>query len=358
MRRALALAFAALLAPLAFQMGACAKSGESDAGPGGGGIDLSTGGAGGIDPDAACALYEEQAVSKPVNLYVMFDKSSSMAGNKWDAAKAGLAAFLDDPKSAGVRVALNFFPRDPDQTPACDQMAYAEPEVPFDVLPDNAGPMKAALDAEQPDGFDTPMWPALGGAILKGIETAENNPGENSAVLLVTDGKPEGPAATCAGVDPEDPQEVANLAAAGLAFDPSVVTYIVGLPGVDQAAANLIAQAGGSDAAILVSNTNVEEEFRLALAKVRGEALPCIYELPPQVVSGDVGLGFVNVEISHAGGDPTTVPFDPDCSGDGWSYDDPEMPTAIVLCPETCAALKADLEAGIQVVMGCATFVE
>jgi hypothetical protein len=313
---------------------------------------------GGLDPDAACALYEEQAVSKPVSLYVMFDKSSSMAGSKWTAAKAGLGAFLDDPKSAGIRAGLNFFPREPDATPACDQPAYAAPVVPFDLLPDNAAPMKAAVDAEAPDGFGTPMWPALGGAILKGIELAENNPGEASAVLLVTDGARDGPAPTCSGVDPDDPQEVANLAAAGFAFDPPVVTFVVGLPGVDQSVANLVAQAGGSEAAILVSNTNVEEEFRQALAVVRGQALPCAYDLPPNVVSGEIGLAFVNVEISSGGGEPSTIPFDPECNGEGWKYDDPRMPTAIELCPDTCADLKADLEAGIQVVMGCATLLK
>ena len=37
-------------------------------------------------------MFEEQGISKPVNLYVMFDKSASMAGNKWESAKAGLGA--------------------------------------------------------------------------------------------------------------------------------------------------------------------------------------------------------------------------------------------------------------------------
>src|SRR5690606_32395878 len=147
------------------------------------------------------------------NLYVMFDKSGSMAGNKWEAAKTGLGAFLADEASEGITVALRFFPRDADATPACDQQAYATPTADFAAPPGGAATIMAAVDAEQPAGFSTPMYPALGGAILKGIEKAENAPDEVSAVLLVSDGTPEAPAATCSGVDPEDPQAIADLAA-------------------------------------------------------------------------------------------------------------------------------------------------
>lgn len=313
----------------------------------------------GLDPDSACASFIEQATSKPVNLYIMFDKSSSMVGSKWDSAKAGLFAFLDDEVSTGIRVAIRFFPRDPDAVPACDQNAYKEPTVDFGELPGHAAAIKAAMDAESPDGFTTPTYPALGGAILEGIEVASNSPGEVSAVLLITDGAPQGPAPTCGGVDPEDPAAIAALAAAGFAFNPSVVTYVVGLPGVDQTTANLIAASGGSDAAILVSNTNVEQEFQDALAKIRGDALPCEYVLPPQVTEGDVAISLVNVVVDPGNGaDPETIAQDPDCAGPGWKYDDPANPTAIVLCPETCAELKANFGAGIQILLGCQTIVK
>ena len=337
----------------------CATSEQAPAGGGGeGGVNLLPDAGGGFDPDAACAFYEHQAVTKPVNLYIMFDKSSSMAGSKWTAAKAGLAAFVGDDKSAGLKVALRFFPRDPDATPACEQAAYKEPVVPFTELPGGAAAIVAAVGAEAPDGFSTPMYPALGGAILKGIEVAENSPGEVSAVLLITDGAPEGPAPTCGGLDPEDPQVLAGLAAAGLAFSPSVTTYVVGLPGVDQTTANLIAQAGGSDEAILVGNTNVEAEFRDALAKVRGNALPCSYDIPEQVLTGEVDLGLVNIQITPEGGGAEIVPFDPDCVGEGWRYDDPSQPTAILLCPTTCEHLKSSPGIAIRVILGCNTQVK
>lgn len=347
----------AMAAGSAMTVGCEAGKTGNDVGEGGQ-INFTVAGAGGFDPDAACALYEEKAIIKPLNLYIMFDKSSSMAGNKWEAAKAGLGAFVDDAASAGVNVGLRFFPRMPDAAAECDQNAYKAPTVPFGPLPGNAEALKQAIALESPDGFGTPMYPALGGAILQGIELAQNSPDHASAVLLVTDGQPEGPNGLCGGLDPEDPQVVADLAAAGAAFNPPVATYVVGLPGVDQTTANLIAAAGGSESAILVGATNVEQQFRDALAKVKGDALPCAYEIPEQVQNGEIGLASVNIERTDGDGQVVTIPFDPDCAGEGWRYDDPAMPTLIELCPASCAALKNDDGASIRVVLGCATFVK
>lgn len=333
---------------------------QPDAGAGGGGglADLDSG----IeedalpDPDAACGLLTEQGTATPVNLYIMLDRSQSMVGTKWDAASAGLGAFVNAADSAGTRVALRFFPREPDMVPACDQEAYKAPIVDFAPLPQNAQPIIDAVAAETPGGFSTPIYPALGGAILKGIEIAQNNPGERSAVLLVTDGLPQGPAPTCGGVDPEDPAVIAQLAATGAAFDPPVLTFVVGLPGVDQAFANQVALAGGTDEAILVSNTNVQAEFEQALAKVRGKAISCEYLLPEKVAGGEVDPFHVNILITPGGSDePALLPQDPECAGEGWRYDDPAAPTKILLCPATCAKVREDLQSLLQVLLGCET---
>lgn len=337
--------------------GGCEAGTTTDGSTGGA---LSTGsfanstGTGGGEP--ACAKYEHTEVHKPVNLYVMFDKSSSMAGSKWEDAKTGLKAYVASPGADSIRAALRFFPRDPDATPACDQTAYREPTVPFAELPGNAPAIVAALDAEAPDGFNTPMYPALGGAILKGIEMAQNNPGEASAVLLITDGAPQGPGPMCSGVNPEDPAVIAALAATGLSK--GVKTYVVGLPGVNQAVANQIALAGGTDSVILVGVTNVAVEFQQALQKVSGSAIPCDYALPAEVISGEVGLNKVNVEVTPPGGMPTTVPYDEACTNGGWKYDDPTAPTAIVLCPATCDSVKATNGAQLKVLLGCGTIVK
>jgi len=342
--------------------GACAAhSQQAAAGAGGsgeGGGLFEDAGVGGEGIDAACALYEIQGVQKPVNLYIMFDKSSSMVGTRWDSAKAGLGAFVNDPTTTDVRVALRFFPRTPDAVPACDQMAYKEPTVPYGALPAAGADIMAAMDGEQPDGFDTPIYPALGGAILKGIDVATAAPTEASAVLLVTDGVPQGPAPICAGVNPEDPGVIADLAATGAGYDPPVSTYVVGLPGVDQSFANLVAAAGGTDSAILVSADDIEAQFQQALLLVSGDALPCSYEIPEQVTSGELSLEQVNIEVTPGNGDdPYVIPRNDDCDGPGWRYDDPDQPTAILLCAASCQALKSDKQAFIRVVLGCASII-
>ncbi|WP_437304901.1 vWA domain-containing protein [Sorangium sp. So ce388] len=313
------------------------------------------------DPDAACGLVTEEAVIVPLNLFIMMDKSSSMDGenpmveSKWDSAKVGLTAFVNSARFAGVRVALRFFPAD--GMPTCDQNAYKTPLVPFGPLPDNASAIIDAIEAEEPDGLSTPIYPALGGALLQGIEMAQNHPGEASAVLLVTDGKPQGPAAQCGGANPEDPAAIAGLAAAGARYRPPVRTYVIGLPGVDQSIANQIAAAGGTDAAVLVASTNIAREFERALAKVTGQALPCELEVPAQVAGGQVAFNDVNVLFGLDGAPQDVLPQRPGCDGPGWRYDDPDAPTALVLCPDTCNAARNAAAAKIQILLGCETVI-
>lgn len=306
------------------------------------------------DPDAACGLITEEAVAAPLNLYIAFDKSQSMTtGNKWGSAKQGLSGFLNDPKSAGISVALNFFPLPNEST--CNQFDYKEPVVPFGELPAHAPEVELALNNQNPDGFSTPIYPALGGAILKGIEVAQQNPGETSAVLLITDGQPVGPAPMCGNVNPEDPQAIADLAATGLNFKPSVRTFVIGLPGVDQVFANLVAAAGGTGQGIFVGAANVQTEFQNALSKVRGQALPCEYEIPAKVSGGEVDPGFVNVLLSLNGMPDVVLAQDASCAGEGWKYDNAANPTRIIFCDASCQAIKKSASAKVQILLGCKT---
>jgi hypothetical protein len=330
------------------------QAGSASAGSGQGGSDLIIdGGVGGglPDPGAACGLITEQARATPLSLYITLDKSSSMAGNKWDSAKAGLNAFVNDPSSTGIKVALNFFPLN--NNPTCDQYEYKTPVVAFAPLPQNALPVTQAMAVTMPDGFLTPIYPALGGAILAAKEQADNHPGEAASVLLVTDGDPQGPSGTCSGVDPMSPQAIADLAKAGTMI--GIKTFVIGLPGAKQTTVNLIAQAGGTGAAILVGSFNVQAEFQDALAAVRGQAVHCAYELPEKVAGGEIDVGLVNVLLTPGGGKTAILPQSPTCSGDGWKYDDPMSPKHIELCPSSCTSLKTDYSAKVQILLGCKT---
>lgn len=306
----------------------------------------------GPDPDAACGLITEEAKSTPLDLYIAFDRSSSMVGDKWDSSKIGLTAFVNDPDSAGIGVAINFFPLENTPT-TCNQFDYQPPKVDFAPLPGNAKPITDALAAASPTGFSTPIYPALGGAILAAKAYADGNSGHAAAVLLVTDGAPQGPAPKCGNVDPEDPQVIADLAAAGVSY--GVKTFVVGLPGVNPMTANKIAIGGGTGAAIVVGSFDVKAEFQKALAQVRGEALPCEYLIPDKVEGGDVNVGDVNVLITPKGGNAAILPQDVKCGAKGWRYDDPVKPTKIIFCPASCQSLKTDFGAKVQILLGCKT---
>lgn len=350
----------AALGATALLMSACSAGNQSDD-VGGGGSASGTGGGfvaegGSLGQGGdGCEGVSQQATLKPLNLYIMMDASSSMAGAKWQAATDGLATFVTDPTTEDVSAAISFFPRPPGGPPVCEQGAYKEPVVDFGPLPGNGPPILDAIAATAPQGFSSPMYPALGGAILKGIELANAQPDVVSAVLLVTDGKPEGPAESCSGVDPEDPAEVAALAAAGAAFHPPVKTFVIGLPGVDVTIANQIAAAGGTSEALVIGTTDTAAKFAQALKKAQGELLSCIYEIPPEVLQGDIGLGHVNVQLTPGGSSTLLLPRNDDCDGQGWSFDDPSDPHAIVLCPESCALIEGDTQAAIEIVLGCPT---
>ena len=262
--------------------GASSTSSTSSNGSGGSLFDASAPKDGDIpDPDAACGKLTKTAKGTPADLYLAIDKSSSMAGDKWTAATTGINAFVNDPASVGLGVALNFFPIDGIQS--CDQTKYSTPKVDYDVLPANASAISASLAATMPDGFSTPIYPALGGAINAAIGHKQNNPTHSASVILVTDGKPDGPAAMCGSDDPQSATAIANLAAAVLSL--GVKTFVVGLNGVDMPTANAIATAGGTTSPIYISATNAQVEFQKALATVRGEALPCEYDLPDEVLN-------------------------------------------------------------------------
>lgn len=384
MRRVQALALSLGLALAVGAFGACGSTadappsqtyqgGGSGAGGGGAGISggfggdasSSVGGISGLDggkdviaADAACAKVTEKATNTPLDLYIMLDKSSSMGGStpgdKWNSSVAGLTAFVNDQASDGIRVALKFFPRKPDNVAACNQQAYATPDVPYGVLPNNAQPIIDALNAATADGLNTPTYPALGGAILGSITQKQNRPGDSAAVLLVTDGAPQGPATTCAGVNPESTQEIANLAAAGYK-NYGVLTFVIALPGVPLGFAQTVAQAGGGTA-ISIGRTNVQQQFETALQQIRGQALPCTFKLPPQVPT-QYSTDKVNV-ILTSGGNDTVLLQDPKCAkGTGWDYqyDSNNNPKGITLCSSTCGSVKKDYQAKIQIRLGCPT---
>jgi hypothetical protein len=299
----------------------------------------------------------------PVILVFMFDRSGSMGdsiGNgqtKWTALVPGLETFFADPKSKGISASLQFFM----QTDECDVDAYAAPLVPITALPSSV--FAQAINAVSPAG-ETPTQPALQGALQYASQELAQNAGARVAVVLVTDGEPNGCSST-----------VPNVASTAAASAPGIPTYVIGIgKPTDLVRLATIAEAGATSAPFFVQPDAgaddggcgdagcaaevLEQEFESALAVIRGATISCNLQLPMAPSNQSLDFGKVNVEYTGSNGSANTLLYNQSCGGNGlgWAYDDPNMPSRIQICPASCATIQGDtLGATLDIALGCAT---
>jgi hypothetical protein len=93
----------------------------------------------------------------------------------------------------------------------------------------------------------------------------------------------------------------------------------------------------------------LQQQFTQALETIRGQVLTCSFALQTTGL-GTIDPSRVNVQV-----DGQTVPQG---AADGWTYDDPQAPTAIVLHGQACDSVKSDPKADVSIVVGCATQVK
>lgn len=344
-----------------------------------------------------CAGQTSKADLRPVNMFIQFDRSGSMLQNdKWAQATEALNAFFRDPASDGLKVALRFFPdhrpmegcwgifggfggppRPPGggqgmggaggmmpAAPTCVSAACAQPLVPLGLLTKDAAPLDThemlLVDAvanstpEDPmtaggDTGGTPTYAALEGALQWAAANQMASPNERTVVVLVTDGEPT----TCN----TNIQAIANLAATAL-MEHGINTYAIGIEGSREEQMHTIARAGGTERAFFSSNAQTAQTDLLnALNAIRGTVLSCQFPLPE---GDDIDPSKINIQFTAASGVQTkllqTSGLD-SCAGSttAWYYDNPDTPTTITLCPETCATVQADGSAQLEVEVGCQT---
>ena len=323
-----------------------------------------------IDPSSACAQGTASATLSGVNMFVMFDRSSSMNqranknGTRWELTSAALSSFFASPDAAGLELALRFFPHDKPSTgcnqTSCSVDACAMPLVGLGALAATAAPadtQEAALvDATKNSapgmaGAGTPIHAALGGALQWASAQRQKTPDQNSVVVLVTDGQANG----C----DENIGHIAALAAKALA-DAGVRTYAIGLTGSEEADMDQIAKAGGTTKGIFVSDgTNTQEELLAALGAIRGQVLDCDFAMPEAKPGLTVDKDLINVNYTPTGGAQSTlvqVAGEAACAAaGGWYYDNPAAPTRITLCKSTCDVVTTDKMAKLDILLGCAT---
>jgi hypothetical protein len=306
----------------------------------------------------------------PVALYIMLDKSISMdRSNLWNPAVAAIGSFVNDPASAGMDLALQYFPNGGS---CADGSGYDSPEVELGRLPEHAPGIEASLGRNDPDGFGTPIEGALRGVTDYCKTFQQAHPDEQCISVLVTDGRPE----YAPGCE-QDHQALAAIAAD--AFAQGVRTFAVGLSGADFALLDRIAMQGGAAdcdpgdrfacevstgaGALLqalegIRDTVVTVETHTEVqTHTETRAVDCAWQLPAALGSQAVDTARVNVQLTAGGAERTLGQVNDlgACAVGGWYYDDVEAPGRILACPQTCEALDGDPNASVQILLGCAT---
>jgi hypothetical protein len=378
----------------------------------GGGIIVTSGGSAGsppIDEDTACGTGMASASLKPVNMFVVFDRSSSMlqcgsgmgggfmggdldggmmgggmmgggenctdGPTRWELAATALTQFFQDPGAADLGVALRFYPHDLPAagcvgdmggfgadagTPGmgCDINACAMPLVDMGVLKADPAPVdthEAALvnavmaSAPGTESMGTPTFVALSGAAQWSLAYQQAHPEQRTVIVLVTDGQPNG---CSTNID-----DIAAVAADALATA-DIRTYAIGLA-VGADFLNTIAMAGGTDQAFVVNDgATATADLLAALNAIRGMSLACDFPVPASTTSGmAIDPTLINVNFTSTAGTEVElgmVGSEADCgTQQAWYYDNPAMPTRIILCPESCTTVTGDLNASIEILAGC-----
>ncbi|MCA9711127.1 MAG: VWA domain-containing protein [Myxococcales bacterium] len=99
---------------------------------------------------------------------------------------------------------------------------------------------------------------------------------------------------------------------------------------------------------------------QVSMEVVSGATLACEYEIPPPPDGMEFNPNQVNVEFDDGSGGILEIGYVDDlaaCAGvaDGWYYDDPLMPTSIIVCPQTCDQIQGFNNASVSIKFGCAT---
>ena len=235
----------------------------------------------------------------PLDIYIMFDQSGSMLNDvggmtRLEAVRRATDQFLVDPQSSGIGVGIGYFGYQPIGMTSCDPAKYQAAAVGVGALPGNAQPIIDSLAGIQPTG-ETPTGAAIRGACTYATSWKQSNPGHAVVILLVTDGKPEAPLSSKAGLCSPTLEDAVQAATACVQSDAAIRTYVLG---VGPLLGNLaqIAQAGGTKQAYLVESGDVTAQVLDALNRIRGDAsIPCEFKVPKPPEGETLDLGQVNL---------------------------------------------------------------
>lgn len=314
---------------------------------------------------ASCASASSDAELQELALAFAFDVSGSMGEGdkpyhnkelKWDPVVAASRAFLESDDIVRVSASMVFFPVD-DRETRCESAEYATPDVPLQPLPSTA--FGEAIDEIFPDRGGTPTLAVVEATIAYVRGLIANGSTAKHAIVLVTDGMPQ-------GCSEEETDSIADVAVAVADVADEVPVYVIGIenpvteeepnPPDNVTSLHQIAASGGTSTAFLIDTgdpTKTITDFDEVIQSIRSTGLSCELQIPPPPAGKVFDKDNVNVTL-NADGEATPLIYSEYCSEEGaWHFDDISQPTRIVLCDDTCEVTKALADVALQVEFGC-----
>jgi hypothetical protein len=293
-------------------------------------------GAAGSSAESSCEM-----LRVPVQLAVqlVIDESASMLypNDLWAPLGGALGNFFASDQAARMQLGVEFFQG------ACDSATYASPALPIGPAAGQQAALDAAMTART-HGPGAATAAALSGALDQARQWNAAHGDAQIALMLISGSEPTG----CFG----SLDTAAGVAASGLTGTPAVPTYVVALR--ELASLDRIAQAGGSDQALVVAQPTAQQALLDAMQAAATRAR-CQYALPAS--AAPYLPDNVNLRLSE-GAISTNVPRVADAgacdaNAGGWYYDDPSQPTRILTCDATCKRVAQG--GSVELIFGCST---
>lgn len=295
-----------------------------------------------------------------------------LTGKKWLAARGALVSFFDQAEaSADDRIGVGMFLFDGRTQNDSEWMV-----APGMVDGAQADALRATvLPPEFATAGGTPLRKALTSQsrLLRDYQPASPlQPNGKRVLVLMTDGTPS----DC-GTNRAD---CVNDVAALLTGETPITTFVIGVGPVDADESSVydekflsrLANAGG--AATEGCNPDwdgqnpngtvpchfqvtpgertaaqIEADMRAAITEIAARVQSCELTL---VQTSEMDTSKVNVVYTAGDGAQSQIAAD---ASNGWTFDDPNAPTKVILNGNACTQLKADVDASVQIVIGCPT---
>jgi hypothetical protein len=317
------------------------------------------------NPDATCGFESFDLHRKPIDLFVVLDRSASMqddskgddanpdAGrpSKWSQVIPALTEVIRAGDS-GISWGLKTFPEDVSGSSSDCANERVTDKIDVAVASMNAERTATAVEAASPDGDGTPTAAALGVAshYLNGLGT-----NDRKYIVLATDGEPSCGGAAGALVKDSSKAKSDAIAAVKAAADTGIHTFVVGVATTKSSATSTLNQLATAGLEPRADPDASAPKFYLA--STRDELVSALRSIVTPIASSCV------FTLSKPPPDPANIavkvggaksPQDRQHL-DGWDYND-DTHTQVEVYGSWCEGAKKDADT-VQIVFGCAGFV-